>query len=241
MFRSKFLSCSSPIKCIATILWLAVLTSSAIAEIYDATWHKEFSWSGEYPHGFTVNSNVTISIRSELDRAAPKNISCLLQKGATYHEWNKSRVQSDKLQFVSFTKITTYEVEKTFAAKAQLDADKSDVSIHFTEGDRWFYLYYGGEGAFLFRFGNVNYIGDQDLIANSKEIDVSEGKELGVVEGYDEWLGLQCANGVSGWILMSEIKELPEFDSPSIKEYGTATDLPQESQGTLWNHNGSVV
>lgn len=233
MFLSKFLNCWWPIKCIATIAWFAVLTSQTFAETYDATWHKEFSWSGEHPFGFTVKSNVTLSIRSELDREAKKNIACLLEKGATYHEWNKSRVQSDKLQFVSFTKIATYEIEKAFTAQAQLEADKSTVNIHFTEGDRWSYLYYGAEGEFLFRYGNVNYMGDQDLISNSKNIDAQEG--------YDEWLGLRCANGVSGWILTSEIKELPEFASPNIKEYGRATDLPKELPSTYWNHNGSVV
>lgn len=221
---------------IRSVLALALATAMVphnSAKAYDGTWHKQSSWSGEHPYGFTLKSNVTLSIRSELDPGAAKTVVCLLKKGATYHEWNKSRVRSDKLQFVSFTKIGTYELEKDFTAQARLETDNSDVSVHFRRGDSWSFLYYSGEGEFLFRFGNVNYIGDQDLLSSSKEVKVAEG--------YDEWLGLRCANGVSGWILTSEVKELPEFDTPNVKTYGDAADLPTASQATYWDHNGSVV
>lgn len=196
---------------------LLALAWSAAAWAYDDTWHKVTgSWSGEYPFGFTVKSNVTVSIRSHLDLNAPKSVPCLLRKGATYHQWNTKRVAVDQLQFVSFTKISTYELNTDFAAQAALKPDNSAVTIHFKRGDRWTYLSYVGEGEFLVRFGDTIYAATQDLLDASTE--VRHG------EGYDEWLGLRCANGAVGWILVRDVEHLPELAKVTIESYGTAED-----------------
>src|SRR5215470_12579568 len=79
---------------------------------YDASWYRANGWSGEYPDGFTMASNVATKIRGSLNLDAPKIISCVLRKGATYHQWNKKRVISDRLEFISFTKIMTYELQE---------------------------------------------------------------------------------------------------------------------------------
>jgi hypothetical protein len=81
---------------------------------YDASWYRANGWSGEYPDGFTMTGNVTTKIRGSLNLDAPKSISCMLRKGATYHQWNKRRVSSDRLEFTSFTKIETYELDASF-------------------------------------------------------------------------------------------------------------------------------
>src|SRR5262245_52931371 len=93
------------------VAFLPAVGAAGPAFSYDASWYKMKDWSGEYPDGFTLAADVTINIRWRLDLGAPKSISCVLRKGSTYHEWNKKRVVSDRLEFVSFTKIVTYELE----------------------------------------------------------------------------------------------------------------------------------
>jgi hypothetical protein len=38
-----------------------IVSTPAIA--YDGSWYQNKGWSGEYPYGFTVASDVTIEIR----------------------------------------------------------------------------------------------------------------------------------------------------------------------------------
>jgi hypothetical protein len=46
---------------------------------YDASWYRANGWSGEYPDGFTMASNVTAKIRGSLYLDAPKSIACVLR------------------------------------------------------------------------------------------------------------------------------------------------------------------
>src|SRR5258708_39999980 len=98
---------------------------------YDASWYRANGWSGEYPDGFTIVSNVTTTIRGSLKSDAPKSISCVLRKGATYHQWNKKRVISDRLEFISFTKIETYELSASFTVELRRQSDGDDTTIQF--------------------------------------------------------------------------------------------------------------
>src|SRR6267154_4009891 len=102
---------------------------------YDASWYKANGWSGEYPNGFTMASNVTTKIRGSLELDAPKSISCVLRKGATYHQWNKKRVISDRLEFISFTKIETYELDASFTVELRRQSDGDDSTY-----DEWLKL-----------------------------------------------------------------------------------------------------
>jgi hypothetical protein len=79
------------------VAFLPAVGAAGPAFSYDASWYKAKSWSGEYPNGFTMTADVTISIRGSLDLDAPKSISCALKKGSTYHVWNKKRVVSDRV------------------------------------------------------------------------------------------------------------------------------------------------
>ncbi len=107
----------SRFSCLVTFLLGMSAAVPAIA--YDASWYKANGWSGEYPYGFTMAKDVTVTIRESLDPNAPKTISCQLKKGANYHQWNRKRIQSDQLDFISFTKIQTYETK--FSLPIQLE------------------------------------------------------------------------------------------------------------------------
>src|ERR1700730_8502363 len=143
----------SRFSCLATFLLGMSAAVPAIA--YDASWYKANGWSGEYPYGFTMAKDVTVTIRESLDPNAPKTISCQLKKGANYHQWNRKRVESDQLEFISFTKIQTYEIKLSFKADVTRGSDGGKATINFKKGDRWFFLVYFGEGSFLFRFNNI--------------------------------------------------------------------------------------
>src|SRR5450759_3137930 len=92
------------------VTFLFAVGAAAPAFAYDASWYKATGWSGEYPNGFTMATDVSINIRASLNSDAPKSVPCLLREGATYHQWNKKRVASDRLEFVSFTKIVSHEL-----------------------------------------------------------------------------------------------------------------------------------
>jgi hypothetical protein len=194
---------------------------------YDASWYRANGWSGEYPDGFTMASNATIKIRGSLNLDAPKSISCVLRKGATYHQWNKRRVISDRLEFISFTKIETYELNASFTVELRRRSDGDDTTIQFKKGDQWLYFAGPAEGRFLIKFNDTIYIADQDLFEKSTKVETPINDDEST---YDEWLKLRCANGAVGWILFNEIKDGPELAAPNITGYGYAGDLQSQSK-----------
>ena len=189
---------------------------------YDGSWYKTNGWSGEYPDGFTIARNITTKIRGTLDVDAPKSISCLLRKGATYHPWNKKRIVSDRLEFASFTKIETYELDASFTIELRRQSNGDDTTIQFKKGDRWLYLAGLAEERFLIKFNEAMYIAGQELYEKSTKVDAPVN---GDESTYDEWLKLRCANGAVGWILFNEIKDSPDFTAPNTGGYDNASDL----------------
>jgi hypothetical protein len=198
------------------------------ANAYDAAWYKADGWSGEYPYGFTMAKDVTIKIREALDPDTPTTISCDLKKGATYHQWNADRVKSDQLEFVSFTKIATYEVKSDFRGEVTRESDGSNVSLMLKKGDRWFFLSYLAEGYFRFSVNNTVYTGEQVLIGKSTEISPTKNGQ----HTYDEWLKLKCANGAVGWIFVKDIKNASGFSEANIPDYGKASDQSEPIRKT---------
>jgi hypothetical protein len=192
---------------------------------YDASWYKANGWSGEYPDGFTMTGNVTTKIRERLNLDAPKSISCMLRKGATYHQWNKRRAISDRLEFISFTKVETYKLDASFTVELRRQSDGDDTTIQFKKGDQWLYLAGLAEGTFLIKFNDTIYIADQNLYEKSTKV---EAPVDGAESTYDEWLKLRCANGAVGWILFNEIKDSPDFAAPNLVGYGYASDLQSQ-------------
>jgi predicted aspartyl protease len=218
---------------LTALLMLVALAGAAVAACvgaavtafaYDASWYKANGWSGEYPNGFTITTDVTIKIRGSLDPDAPKTVPCLLRTGATYHEWNKKRVTSEGLEFVSFTKIVTYELKAATTTQVVRKSDGRKAIIKFKKGDRWSFLASLAEGAFLIKFGDTVYVADQDLFKNETEVGTPSNNDQ---DNYDEWLKLKCANGTVGWIFVREIENALGFSKPDIIEYGTASDESQ--------------
>jgi hypothetical protein len=204
---------------LTSLLLLAGPAPAQSISPYDRSWYRAPFWSGEYPSGFSVLEETTITIRPVLDPEAAPSVSCLLPEGATYHAWNFPRVEADALSFVSFTKIDELEVTQAHDAVLHTEPDGDEVSVHFAPGSRWRELVYYGEGAFLMEYDGALYTGDQDLVNVSRS-------RLGGESGYDEWLRVNCANNQWGWILMRDIvKDEETFDSPNIVDYGVAADL----------------
>jgi hypothetical protein len=211
------------------LLFLLVVTAAASANAYDASWYKGVGWSGEYPYGFTTTKDVTIQIRETLDPTAPTTISCDLKKGATYHQWNDDRVKSDGLEFISFTKIETYQVKSDFKDEVNPESEDRSIVMNFKKGDRWFFLKYFGEGAFLFKFNNKVYINGGGLFGQSTKISPNGDQHSRSDENYNEWLKLKCANGVVGWIFVKDIKDAPGFSEANVMDYGKASDVSEST------------
>jgi hypothetical protein len=170
-------------------------------------------------------TDVTLNIRGSPDLDAPKSMSCVLTKGSTYHQWNKKRAVSDRLEFISFTKIKTYELKASFTAEVSRQSDGRDTTIEFKKGDRWSYLAYLAEGNFLIKFSDTVYVAGQDLYDESTEVEAPVKSDRST---YDEWLKLKCANGTVGWIFFNEVKNTPGFSKANISGYGVASDLQSQ-------------
>jgi hypothetical protein len=205
--------------------FLPAVGAAGPAFSYDASWYKATGWSGEYPNGFTMATDVTLNTRRSPDLDAPKSTSCVLRNGSTYHQWNKKRGVADQLEFISFTKIKTYEIKASFTGEVSRESGGRDITIEFNKGDRWSYLAYLAEGNFLIKFSDTMYVAGQDLYDESAEV---EGPVKSDQSTYDEWLKLKCANGAVGWIFFNEIKNSPGFSKANIGGYGVASDLPSQ-------------
>lgn len=195
----------------------AALALSAPAFAYDSSWYKTDFWAGEYPNGFTLKEDMTVKIRKQPLPGAARDIGCAMKKGATYHPWNRERVESDKLEFLSYVKKVTYRIKsesKVLVHDEQADKDKE---VAFNPGDKWTYLTYYGEGSFRMQYEGKEYAADQTLFEMSEEKGDREHEE-------HEWMRLTCANGAQGWLLLSDVVEQPQFERPGFPEYGKAVD-----------------
>ena len=207
------------------VAFLPAVGAAGPASSYDASWYRARGWSGEYPNGFTMATDVTINIRGSPDLDVPKSMSCVLRKGSTYHQWNKKRIVADRLEFISFTKIKTYELKASFTVEVSRESDGRNTTIEFKKGDRWSYLAYLAEGNFLIKFGDTVYVAGEDLYDESTEVEAPVKSDR---SRYDEWLKLKCANGTVGWIFFNEIKNTPGFSKANISGYGVASDRRPE-------------
>jgi hypothetical protein len=193
-------------------------SGSSCAPAY-AGWYRQDGWSGEYPNGVTIAEQKRIMIRGRPDPANFPDISCELPKGATYHTWNKARVASDHLKFISFTRIESYRLAEDFRAQLERSSDHQQTVIVFKRADQWDYLAPQSEGTFLMRFAGVTYYADQELFDKSTKLGQADQPII-----QDEWMRLNCTNGAVGWILIREIKDLPGFSTANITAYGVARD-----------------
>jgi hypothetical protein len=193
-----------------------------LAAKYDASWYKSDYWTGEYPDGFATTRNVTVKIREILDPAAPRTVSCALRKGATYHPWNEARVASDQLEFVTFSKIETYELKEDFKDELERKSDGRDVPIELHKGDRWLYLAGVQEDIFMLRVGGTDYVASGAyLLKISTQVDPRIKSKQ---SPDDEWMKLKCANGAVGWIFANEIAKAPGVSRYTTDSYGHAYD-----------------
>ncbi len=201
-------------------LTLATLGLNSMACAYDATWFRAESWGGEYPNGFTLESDQSIRIRDAPEIEAPRSVECILTRGATFHPWNTERVERDHLSFLTFTKTEDYRVKQEVKAHLFRAHDSRSFDIEFKREDRWRFLYYIGEGVFLMQFEGHEYQADLDLIQASEIDDPSPQ----VTVSKSEWLQLTCANNARGWLLLDDVKGLAGFGPPNLGDYGEARD-----------------
>ena len=144
--------------------------------------------------------------RAVLDPAAEPSIACPVAAKATYHPWNLARVEADNLKFVSFTRIEDMRVDKAVSATLYGETDQSEVTVKFKKGDKWSYLAYLGEGAFLMSYDGVVYTADQSLSEVSTSLTPEDQRRN------DEWLRIDCMNNQWGWLLMERHRRKSRAD-----------------------------
>ncbi len=197
-------------------------SASALGASYDGSWYQTQFWSGEYPNGFSVNkSGVTVMGRSGMDKGLPAEMACALPFKATFHVWNQDRVESNKVEFFTASKIVPMVAKEDFL----FEDGENKVQIH--KGDLIEYLIYHSEGWFAVRIGGQEYEADQSLFEKMEEVSQDQFVQ-------DEWMHLTCENGVSTWLFFPDLSNADgEFISglqgPKIEGYGTASDLTDKN------------
>lgn len=203
----------------AATSFAAIPVLAQSADTYGEAWYRAPFFSGEYPGGFTVLKDTVVKLRPSLSPTAGKTVDCPLPAKATYQQWNMERVEAEGLSFVSFTEIDEMEIATAYVTTLYRNDDATAVEVSFKPGDKWRYLAYFAEGAFLMEFDGVKYDGDQDLFEMSKQAQPGE-------RGYDEWLRINCSNSQWGWLFMDDIvQDDVTFTGPNIVEYGRSADL----------------
>ena len=203
------------------LLVLAVLIATPAAAqsvpSYDDAWYRGDFWSGEYPNGFTVLEDTTLKLRPAIS-STEKTIDCPLPAKASIHPWNIARVKDMGLTFVTFSEIQEWEVTEAYEAPFYSALDAMETTLSFKPGDRFRYLIYYAEGAFLMEYEGVQYDGDQSLLEKSKQVNTASRD--------DEWLRIDCPNNMWGWLYLPDLViDDKTFGGPNIAEYGTAADL----------------
>jgi hypothetical protein len=202
------------------VLALAIAAMPAAGAGYDKSWYRVNYWLGEEPWGFTLTDDAALLIRSTIDPEQVPNRTCALRKGATYDPQNEARERRDHLQFVTYSKIIEYRVTKACTSGFERIDNEKGVDINFEKGDRWSFLSNISEGEYYMRFkgriyrgGSPNQLFDVSVPVASDDSDTEQET--------DAWLGLICANGITGWILMDELQQKARFGPPHLPE---ATD-----------------
>lgn len=194
------------------ILTLVLLTSAVANAKYDPTWFEMDFWSGEYPNGFSVEKETTVKGRKVTSLSAPQEQKCVLPQSATYHPWNWGRTQSDELKFTTFSQKVEMTALKDFEYEVDINMKKK-----FKKGDVLTYLIYYSEGMFLVEHNGTSFEASQDLFDYVSEFPQNHRQ--------DEWLQLNCKNGVRTWLYLPDLENVDGLRSPNITAYGDAKDL----------------
>jgi hypothetical protein len=199
---------------------IVTLATGGAEAAYEGGWYKVPFWSGEYPNGITMESDTTTMLRAAPDPDAPQTIECTLPQGATYHPWNIPRVESDQLEFVTFSPIIENVVVADGMVFAYPPLSMEAIELNMQAGDTWEFLAYLGEGFFVMRYQGVVYEAGQELYEFSEAAGAAADDRQS-----DEWLRLTCSNGARGWLRVNEVVGTPGFGSTPITNYGEASDV----------------
>lgn len=190
---------------------------------YDNSWYQADYWSGEYPNGISVvKEGVSVPARTAMDPEVQPSIECSLAFKGVYTPWNNAR----KITYKTASRIVPLKAKENFT----FESDEG-TKVKVKKGDTLEYLIYGSEGWFTIRYNAKEYLVDQTLL-EKVQYDENAFKQ-------DEWMQVPCENGVTGWILLSDLVSSDEEGNSvfhdgldswflGFREYGQATDLTDE-------------
>jgi hypothetical protein len=200
---------------------------------YGDEWNVETFWAGEYPKGIGVyKQGVEVLARTVPHPDEPKGTKCTLSYLASYHPWNKTRSDSDALEFI--TAFKTYDMTATVETEINTTVDDVPKSQRLQPGDIVKFLAYFGEGIGLVEFDGERY--DASVSAFDPVVPQNMGAS-GNLEN-DEWLGLDCGQE-RRYVLLSELTDIDgiSFGLEGMIAYGRVSDLTEEQAATLRSRN----
>jgi hypothetical protein len=198
---------------------------AAPASGYDSSWYVSDFWSGEYPPGFSVTRPETaVRARRAMDKAAARDVECRIPYLAVIHPWNKRRIATSQLRFVSASKIVHLVAKEAFVFQG-VDAR---TKVPIKKGDTVDYIRNDAEGSFEVRIAGKQYTAGQDLFDHMEKVADDQFAE-------EDWVALTCVGGTRAWIFLADLgldSDDPKVQAPGISGvgpgqtgYGKARDL----------------
>lgn len=175
------------------VMALAFSAASSMAA-YDNSWFQAQFWSGEYPNGFAiVKAKTFVPSRQAMDKDLPSDSKCQLPLKAVFHPWNTKRNAKSKAKYFTASKIVKLTAKENFVFETD---DSKKIAVK--SGETLDFLIYGAEGWFLIKFNGKQYTVFQSIYEHLHEVEQSAYQQ-------DEWLKVNCLNGKSVWVLLSDL------------------------------------
>ncbi|MGE3684475.1 MAG: hypothetical protein AB7G93_22380 [Bdellovibrionales bacterium] len=192
------------------------LSATAVAEsVRTAEYYRLDAWIGEYPDGFEMLADLTVSsVTTPLDPVPGP--ACTLRAKTVIHPW----AQKTKSEFVTLYPISRYVANKDYAIERYQDSP-----LQVKKGEEVILLSYLSEGICLFNVrgmevGDSCFMGEPDDRANLVSMSPF---------GVRRFFKTACKEGYETWIDGDELNEWTKMEDPAVKaaeiiDYGTVKE-----------------
>lgn len=193
---------------------------------YDNLWRIAEDWPGEWPSGFSIIADsVVVKGRNAMTPYEPLLYSCALPQGATYHVWNRDRIEADGLEF-----RTAFYRGAITANTAASVVDEFGETLTVSAGDVMRFEEYYSEGLFLLSFEGKAYTVYLEQIEAIADFEPRNDADL--------WVNVACGEGGDldrAWLKYDEVIEQDGVGSPWLEYFGSAYDvIPGTGYPVTW-------
>lgn len=176
-------------------VFLSPGVQAASTPAYGSDWFGSETWYGDWPNGFAViQNNVSLPAHSTMDPNKPADLKCVIPKNTVVHIWNVDR----SFQWYTYSKIVPLKIVSEVQTTLY-DQRGRGILAQIAPGEGIDFLTYESDNFALFRFRGGIFEADLSLLDHVDRPSATSNVAR------DQWVYVDCANKVSGWILFQDI------------------------------------